>query len=160
MKNNNGYNYDALTNKLYVTADFLKKAGKLNTPEYRILLQFRNDNPGLDIIKKTVTRKMEPKQNISFANMETFIGMCRDKDVRLEELERIKALSKIQNSPYCYVRDWFLNHYANYSEEPQFDEEGYVVPKTKQEMEVKATEKAETAPAVSAEEIVVATMAA
>ena len=104
--------------------------------------------------------EQEQGTSFDFANMETFIGMCRDKDVRLKEIERIKALSKIQDSPYCYVRDWFLNHYANYSEVPQFDEEGYVVPKTKQEMEIKAIEKAETAPTVPAEEIDVATMAA
>ena len=45
------------------------------------------------------------------------------------------ALSKIQKSPYNYVKTWFLDNYANYSEQPVFDEDGYVVVKTKAEME-------------------------
>lgn len=40
-KKNAGYSYDVTTNTLTITADFAKKASQINTPEYRIVRQFR-----------------------------------------------------------------------------------------------------------------------
>ena len=135
-----GYNFDALKSELTVTAEFLKKAGKLNTPEYRIMLQLRRDYPEMKIIQKKVSRKTKP--SISCAQMTDFIGKCRDGEKRLKEFERIKELSKIQVSPYCYVRDWFMNHYANYADsEPQFDADGFIIVKTKKELDAEAAAK-------------------
>ena len=34
-----GYNYDAITNTLTMTASFAKKASQLNTPEYNTVRQ-------------------------------------------------------------------------------------------------------------------------
>ena len=37
-----------------------------------------------------------------------------------------------------YVKNWFMANYANYSETPDFDAEGYVIVKTRAEMEQEA----------------------
>ena len=130
----NSYNFDILTNTLTITKDFARKASQLNTPEYKTLLQFRNDNPNLKIVLREGA-KAQNGSGITFKQMEAFIKQCRDSESRLELYERVKALSKVQRSPYKYVKDWFLTNYANYSENPEFDADNYVIVKTKAQME-------------------------
>lgn len=138
-----GYSYDALTNTLSLTTSFAKKASQLNTPEYKILLQLRLDNPGMKIEKATPKASSNRPVSIPFAKMEGFIAQCRDGQKRLDAFNKVKALSKIQTSPYAYVRTWFLDNYANYSDQPEFDADGFVVVKTKSEVEAEAKAKAE-----------------
>ena len=75
--------------------------------------------------------------------MGEFIAKCRDAEARTARFEQVKALSKVQPSPYAYVKTWFLDNYANYSEQPEFDADGFVIVKTKSEMEANAKAKAE-----------------
>lgn len=142
----NSYNYDVINNTLTLTASFAKQASQLNTPEYKILLQFRRDNPDLKIEMKEV-RKSQNSSSIGFAQMKAFIGQCREADERLKAFERVKALSKVQRSPYKYVKEWFLTNYANYSGNPEFDADGFVIVKTKAQMEQEAKDAAEKAAA-------------
>ena len=152
MKKTNvtGYAYDAIENVLTCSESFLKKASRLNSPEYNVLKQFRAEIPGLKIEKSEKKSSNRPL-NITFAKMEEYIKNCRDGENRLEAFKKVKSLSKIQPSPYQYVRTWFLDNYANYSEQPSFDADGFVIVKTKSEMEVekKAQEEAETAQTVT-----------
>ena len=39
------------------------------------------------------------------------------------------------------MKTWFLNNYANYSEQPTFDADGFVIVKTKSEMEAEMQAK-------------------
>ena len=130
-----GYSYDAISNTLTMTAAFAKKASQLNTPEYHIVRQLRSDNSGMKIEKSAAKTPANRPLNITFAKMEEFIKQCRDSKDRLEAFKKVKSLSKIQASPYKYVKTWFLNNYANYSEQPEFDADGFVVVKTKSQME-------------------------
>lgn len=138
-----GYSYDAISNTLTMTAAFAKKASQLNTPEYHIVRQLRNDNPGMKIEKSAAKTPANRPLNITFAKMEEFIKQCRDSKDRLEAFKKVKTLSKIQASPYKYVKTWFLNNYANYSEQPAFDADGFVVVKTKSQVEAEKKAAAE-----------------
>ena len=138
-----GYSYDAISNTLTMTATFAKKASQLNTPEYNIVRQLRNYNPGMKIEKSVAKAPTNRPLNITFAKMEDFIALCRDKEDRLKEFKKVKALSAIQASPYKYVKTWFLNNYANYSEQPEFDADGYVIVKTKSQVEAEKKAAAE-----------------
>ena len=140
------YNFDAINTVLTITKDFARKASQLNTPEYKTLLQLRNDNPNLKIVMRE-GGKAQSGSGITFKQMEAFIKQCRDSESRLELYERVKALSKVQRSPYKYVKDWFLTNYANYSENPEFDADNYVIVKTKAQMEQEAKGAAEKAAA-------------
>lgn len=75
--------------------------------------------------------------------MGEFIAKCRDAEARTARFEQVKALSKAQPSPYAYVKTWFLDNYANYSEQPEFDADGFVIVKTRSEREAEAKVKAE-----------------
>jgi len=151
MKKTNvtGYAYDAIENVLTCSESFLKKASRLNSPEYLVLKQFRAEIPGLKI-EKVEKKSGNRPLNITFAKMEEYIKNCRDGENRLDAFKKVKSLSKIQSSPYQYVRTWFLDNYANYSEQPIFDADGFVVVKTKSEMEAEkqSQEEAETAQTV------------
>ena len=151
-----GYNYDAITNTLTMTASFAKKASQLNTPEYNTVRQLRLDNPGMKIEKAIRKTPSNQPMNATFAQMEGFIAKCANSEERLDVVEKIKALSKIQASPYAYVRKWFLENYANYSEQPEFDANGFVIAKTKSQMEAekkaKAQEEAKRAEEIAAED--------
>ena len=138
-----GYNYDAITNTLTMTASFAKKASQLNTPEYNTVRQLRLDNPGMKIEKAIRKTPSNQPMNATFAQMEGFIAKCANSEERLDVFEKIKALSKIQASPYAYVRKWFLEHYANYAEDPEFDANGFVIVKTKSQMEAEKKAKAQ-----------------
>ena len=136
-----GYNYDAITNTLTMTASFAKKASQLNTPEYNTVRQLRLDNPGMKIEKAIRKTPSNQPMNATFAQMEGFIAKCANSEERLDVFEKIKALSKIQASPYAYVRKWFLENYANYAEDPEFDANGFVIVKTKSQVEAEAAAK-------------------
>jgi len=150
-----GYNYDVITNTLTMTASFAKKASQLNTPEYNTVRQLRLDNPDMKIEKASPKSSSNRPVSIPFAKMEDFISLCANSEERLDVFEKIKALSKIQASPYAYVRKWFLENYANYSEQPEFDANGFVIAKTKSQMEAekkaKAQEEAKRAEEAAAE---------
>ena len=143
MKNNTAYTFDPVTLTLAVSAVFAKKASKLGTPEYDMLLHFRKDYPKIKIVKRDSDNKGN-HTGIKFAQMERFIGLCRDSEPRLATFQKIKSLSKIQSSPYAYVKEWFLNNYANYSEQPEFDADGFVIVKTKAEMEAEKKSAGQT----------------
>ena len=139
-----GYSFDPIGNVLTCSDSFLKKASCLNSPEYDIVRRFRTDIPDVRIVRSTKKQGDRPLA-ITFAKMEGFIARCRDAEKRLEQFGKVKALSKIQVSPYQYVRTWFLNNYANYSEQPVFDDEGFLIVKTRSELEAekKAQKEAE-----------------
>ena len=120
----NGYNYDALNNTLTISASFAKKASKVGSPEYCVILKLRRDFPNLTIQQE---EKREGKKSITFAQMEGFIALHRDADALKAQFEKVKKLSRVQPMPYKYVKTWFENRFPYFSEQPTFDTDGYVI---------------------------------
>ena len=142
-KNLTGYTYDALEDALIITESFAKRASVLHSAEYEIIREFRATHPGRPInLAEKKTSNNRPLK-LSFKQMGEFIAKCRDAEARTARFEQVKALSKVQPSPYAYVKTWFLDNYANYSEQPEFDADNFVIVKTKSEMEAEAKAKAE-----------------
>jgi len=129
------YSFDAISNTLTCSAAFLKKSSTLNTPEYLTVKQLRADNPGMQIVPAEKKIREKRPLNITFRKMEDYISLCSDSKERLEAFRKVRSISKIQSSPYQYVKTWFLDNYANYSEQPEFDDDGFVIIKTRAELE-------------------------
>jgi len=129
------YVFDVMSNTLTASAMFLKKASQLNTTEYLIVKQLRADNPGMKVVQTEKRSNQNRPVNITFKKMEEYIGLCAGCEERKKAFNKVRALSKVQASPYKYVKTWFLENYANYSEQPEFDEKGFVIVKTREEME-------------------------
>jgi len=120
----NGYNFDALNNTLTISASFAKKASKVGSLEYNVILKLRRDFPNLTIQQEA---KKEGKKSITFAQMEAFIALHRNKDELLKLFNNVRKLSRVQPMPYRYVKTWFENKFPYYSEQPTFDADGFVV---------------------------------
>ena len=120
----NGYTFNALNNTLTISASFAKKASKVGSLEYNIILKLRRDFPNLTIKPE---EKRESKKGLTYAQMETFIGLHRNADELRAKFEKVKKLSRVQPMPYKYVKTWFENRFPYYSEQPTFDADGFVI---------------------------------
>ena len=139
---NTSYGFDHITNELTISKAFQKKASIYGTEEYKTVLAFRKDYPNLKIVVKTKKgNEKAADDRLTFTKMHDFIKLCANSDERLAVYDRVFALSKCQRSPYAYVKRWFLENYANYSENPEFVD-GCVIPKTRAELEAEMKAKA------------------
>ena len=120
----NGYTFDALNNTLTISASFAKKASKVGSLEYNIILKLRKDFPDLTIQQEA---KKEGKKGLTFGQMEDFIALHRNAEELKSLFEKVKKLSRVQPMPYKYVKTWFEDHFPYYSDQPTFDADGFVI---------------------------------
>ena len=144
----NSYSFDHITNTLTVTAAFLKKAGILNSAEYKIIKDFRADNPDMKIVKAESSKK-NVKHHIKMAQMVQFITVwdSKNKTTYLDQYETVKALSKIQASPYKYVEVWFQKTFPNWQNQVDFNNDGTMSFVTKSDEQKKTDAPTAAAPA-------------
>ena len=122
------YSFDHITNTLTVTAAFLKKAGILNSPEYKTIMEFKANHEGLKIEKADAAKKTG-KHHIKLVQMVKyiqFLDRLNGTNVYAQYLT-VKELSRIQRSPYKYVEDWFLRTFPNFETVVSFDEKGQMI---------------------------------
>ena len=144
MNNVRGCSYNPMTNTLALTANFVKKASRLGTTEYKMVLQYQKDHPGLEIVE--LKKDNEHKRDtVTYTRMEQTIKLCRDSEARMKQYKQMRIWAEIQDAPFLKLKAWFLNNYANYDSMDDIDDEGFFLPKTK--AEVKAEEKAKEAQA-------------
>ena len=129
------YDFDHSTKVLTASEAFMEEAGKCGTPEYNVIMTIRKDYPDMSIEICYNTRKSKKTDSISYSQMKHFISQCRDANKRINVFNTVYELSKAQNSPYTYMKKWFLENYANYSNNPEFDDDGFVIVKTKVQMD-------------------------
>ena len=120
----NGYNFDALNNTLTISASFAKKASKVGSLEYNIVVKLRRDFPNLTIRQEA---KKDGKKSITFAQMEAFIDLHRNAEELKKLFNNVRKLSRVQPMPYKYVKEWFENRFPYYSDQPTFDADGFVI---------------------------------
>ena len=146
MNNVRGCSYNPMTNTLALTANFVKKASRLGTAEYKMVLQYQKDHPGLEIVelKKDIEHKRDA---VTYTRMEQTIKLCRDSEARMKKYKQMRIWAEIQDAPFLKLKAWFLNNYANYDSMDDIDEDGFFIPKTKAEVKAEAEEKAKEAQA-------------
>lgn len=120
----NGYTFNPITNTLTISAAFAKKASKVGSPEYCIILKLRNDFEKLNIVQE---QKKEGKKGVTYAQMEGFIAMHRNAAELSDLFNKVRKMSRYQAMPYKYVKTWFDNRFPYYSDQPTFDEDHYVI---------------------------------
>ena len=131
MKKNMGYEIDFVNDQIIVTKAFLKAAGTLNTPEYNELQNIRRENPGFAVVQREITKKDKKKsyRNLTYKNMKEYIAAKEgENSPMLEQFDRVRALSKVQDGPYAYVKTWFLNLYGEAFKEEEEKEKAPAAP--------------------------------
>ena len=121
----NGYKIDITTDPATLTINktFEKQASIFNSEAYKIIKQLRVDYPKM-VIVRTERNKNTNRKSITFAQMGQYISIFDENGVLQEQFEKVKAMSKIQASPYKYVKTWFENQFPNYTKQVAFDENG------------------------------------
>ena len=132
------YNYDVLNNTLTVSEKFLKAAGKYNSTEYNVVKQLRADNPNMQIVVEK--KQTSAQKNLTFKQMEGFMKVV-DAD-KLPLFEKVKAIAKVQSSPYHYVKTWFEKQFPHYNEQVEFGEDGKMTFAAKKEANAAAGDDA------------------
>lgn len=130
-----GCSYNPMTNTLSLSESFVKKASRLGTPEYKMVLQYQKDHPDLKMVQMEKKPSEHKRDTVTYTRMEKTIMRCRDKENRMAQYERMRAWADIQDAPFLKLKAWFLNNYANYDSMDDIDDEGFFLPKTKAEVE-------------------------
>lgn len=124
-KMENGYFYDIFRNTLIITKAFERKASRIGSTEYRLMLDYRKAHADLKVAYwKENTRR---KSGLSYRQMEAFIALHCDKEERLARFEAMKKLAQTQRNPYQFMKEWFEENYPTYQQNPQLNEEGYLI---------------------------------
>ena len=116
------YDFNQQTKTLTISQTFAKKAGKYNSPEYILIKRLRADHPTMEIV--VAEKQKTSRARLTFKQMEGFIQEVEEDALPL--FKKVRAISKVQRSPYNYVRAWFENRYPHYTELAVFDENGNV----------------------------------
>ena len=130
-----GCSYNPMTNTLSLTANFVKKASRLGTAEYKMVLQYQKDHPDLKMVEMEKKPSEHKRNAVTYTRMEQTIKLCRDSEARMKQYERMRTWADIQDAPFLKLKAWFLNNYANYDSMDDIDDEGFFLPKTKAEVE-------------------------
>lgn len=124
----NGYKIDFASKTISVTKAFMKEAETYGTEAYKKLLTLKKDLPDMRIVAPKPTRKVRKRDNLTYANMITFIGCQNNAEILLKEFEQVKELASGQGgNAYQNVKKWFLATFPNYKDIPSFDEAGNLI---------------------------------
>lgn len=73
----------------------------------------------------TAKERKTKRDNLTYANMITFINCQNNAEILLKEFEKVKELASGQGgNVYQNVKRWFLQTFPNYKDIPSFDEAG------------------------------------
>ena len=147
MNSVRGCSYNPMTNTLSLSESFVKKASRLGTAEYKMVLQYQKDHPNLKMVEMEKKPSEHKRDAVTYTRMEQTIKLCRDSESRMKQYERMRTWAEIQDAPFLKLKAWFLNNYANYNSMDDIDEEGFFIPKTKAEVKAEAEKKAAEAQA-------------
>ena len=103
-----------------VTKAFAKQARIFGTPEYREWRAFLAENPGTEMVTKTIKKKKDKKndaKNRTYDKMAEYISLQENADALMKEFEAQKKLSIVQKSPYRFVLNWFLKTFPELKED-------------------------------------------
>ena len=99
-----------------VTRSFAKQARIFGTPEYKEWRAYCQDFPNAEMVIKTIRRNTGKRtyKNLTYANMERFLKVQPNSKALIEEFNKQKAASSIQQNRYRAVLAWFLSKFPRY----------------------------------------------
>lgn len=112
--------------KVAVCKAFYENAKIYGTKEFELWNDFisKNGYAPLVVKKRQKTEKMlaASHKNMTYTNMLTYIKTLENSKKYIEEFNKEKERSKIQNSPYKYMRDWFTKTFPDYKKHETFQD--------------------------------------
>ena len=113
-----GYKILFNTNTVIMNNKFAAAAAKYGTAENKLMKEIRTDFPGMAEVVVSGRERPSAKSNsrLTYANMEEYISVQDNADELMAYFIMVQKESKKENSPYAYVRNWFVEQFPDYQE--------------------------------------------
>ena len=123
----NAYSVNHMTRSIILTRDFAKAASIPDTDQYRLLIRLRTDNPGYDIIQRTITKKEGKRKPPSYAQMIKYISCVENSDFYMARFEAMREEAASKNGSYTRVLKWFRQTFPNFYVMPEYNADNEII---------------------------------
>ena len=123
---NKYFTLNHLDNTIEGTKTALKKAGVLDTPEFKELCELMNRFPKYKVSVKSPKKNEEKKtyNGLTIKAMENYIIETQpDREAALKKFEAVKRVAKAKGAAYPLTKKWFLDAYPDYKANSVSDDE-------------------------------------
>ena len=123
----NAYSVNHMTRSIILTRNFAKAASTPDTKEYQLLIKLRTDNPGYDIIQRTITKKEGKRKPPSYAQMKKYISCVENSDFYMARFEAMRKEAASKNGSYTRVLKWVRQTFPNFYVMPEYNSDNEII---------------------------------
>ena len=127
------FNFNPITRTLTVSAKFAEMMNHPDSDEYKLVVKFQEDFPGLQIAKRThrtptryttksgETYNRNQFKDLTYDRMEKFMSVLPQREAYLTEYNTVKAFAcAAKGNGYPIVRKWFVEQFPEFRKNPLF----------------------------------------
>ena len=108
-----------MSETIFVTADFIKKAGIWGTDEYHCFKAMRSENPAYTVKRRSVSSSKKVYKGLSIERMREYISFKEGTESEaMASFEYVCTEAKVRGHAYPRVKSWFVAKYPNYASDP------------------------------------------
>ena len=123
----NAYSVNHMTRSIILTRDFAKAASIPDTDQYRLLIRLRTDNPGYEIVQRTITKKEGKCKPPSYKQMKKYITCVENSDYYMARFEAMREEAASKNGSYARVLKWFRQTFPNFYVMPEYNSDNEII---------------------------------
>ena len=124
----NAYYVNHISRSIVLTRNFAKATRDPDTEEYSILLKLRSENPGYEIIQRTIAKKTgKRKSTTTYAQMIQYISCVENSESYMARFNAMRAEAASKNGSYSRVLKWFRETFPNFYAMPEFNSDNEVI---------------------------------
>ena len=123
----NAYSVSHITRSIIMTRNFAKAASIPDTHEYQILIKLRTENPGYEIIQRTIAKKEGKRKPPSYKQMKKYITCVENSDFYMARFEAMRKEAASTNGSYARVLKWFRQTFPNFYVMPEYNSDNEII---------------------------------
>ena len=123
----NAYSVNHVTRSIIMTRNFAKAASIPDTHEYQILIKLRTENPGYEIIQRTIAKKEGKRKPPSYKQMKKYITCVENSDFYMARFEAMRKEAASKNGSYARVLKWFRQTFPNFYVMPEYNSDNEII---------------------------------
>lgn len=123
----NAYSVSHITRSIIMTRNFAKAASIPDTHEYQILIKLRTENPGYEIIQRTIAKKEGKRKPPSYKQMKKYITCVENSDFYMARFEAMREEAASKNGSYARVLKWFRQTFPNFYVMPEYNSDNEII---------------------------------
>ena len=123
----NAYSVNHMTRSIILTRNFAKAASIPDTDQYRLLIRLRTDNPGYEIVQRTITKKEGKRKPPSYKQMKKYISCVENSDYYMARFEAMREEAASKNGSYARVLKWFRQTFPNFYVMPEYNSDNEII---------------------------------